>query len=185
MNGGSALRFGGGIQIQQVKDLRINERIRAREVRLIDENGNQVGIVPTREALERAREVGLDLIEIAPNADPPVCRIMDYGKYKYEANKRVKEAHKKQRATEIKGIRMRPRTDEHDYQFKLEHVKRFLKAGDKVKATVIFRSREIAHPEFGRDSLERLARDTADIAVVEKPPSLEGRTMTMILSPKN
>jgi len=163
----------------------VNERIRVREVRLIDENGNQVGIVPTREALDRARSVGLDLIEIAPTADPPVCRITDYGKYKYEKSKKEREAHKKQRATELKGIRMRPRTDEHDYLFKLRNTRRFLQAGDKIKATVIFRSREITHPEFGRDSLERLARDTADIAVVEKPPSLEGRTMTMILSPKS
>jgi translation initiation factor IF-3 len=162
----------------------VNERIRVREVRLIDDDGTQLGVVPTREALERARSKNMDLIEVAPTAVPPVCRIMDYGKYKYETSKREREAHKKQRAGEMKGIRMRPRTDEHDYLFKLRNTRKFLQEGDKIKATVIFHSREIAHPEFGRSSLERLAQDTADIAVVEKPASLEGRTITMILSPK-
>ncbi len=151
---------------------------------MIDENGTQVGIVPARQALDMAREKGLDLIEVAPMANPPVCRIMDYGKWKYEQGKREREAHKKQRSSEVKGIRMRPGIDEHDFQFKLKNALKFLKEGDKVKFTVIFRSREITHPEFARRSLQRIAEASQEIAVVEKAPSMEGRTMTMILSPK-
>lgn len=163
----------------------MNERIRAREVRLIDENGAQVGIVGIREALDNAKQKGLDLIEVAANANPPVCRIMDYGKYKYEQGKREREAQKKQRLTEIKGIRMRPGTDEHDFQFKLRNALKFLKAGHKVKVTVIFRSREFTHPEFARESLGRIAEIAAEEGVgrVDKPASMEGRTMTMILAP--
>jgi translation initiation factor IF-3 len=167
------------------KDFRVNERIRAREVRLIDEEGAQLGVVPIREALDTARSRGLDLIEVAPDAKPPVCRVMDYGKYKYEQGKRDREAQKKQKMTDIKGIRMRPGIDEHDFQFKLRNALKFLKAGHKVKVTVIFRSREFTHPEFARRSLGRMA-DTAKeegIGVVEKAASMEGRTMTMILAP--
>lgn len=134
--------------------------------------------------MELAREKGLDLIEVAATANPPVCRIMDYGKWKYEQGKRVREAQKKQRMTEMKGIRMRPGIDEHDFQFKLKNAQKFLQDGDKVKFTVIFRSREITHPEFARRSLQRMAEASDEIASVEKPPSMEGRTMTMILSPK-
>lgn len=144
-----------------------------------------MGIVPFRQAIESARERGLDLIEVAANANPPVCRIMDYGKYKYEQGKREREAQKKQRMTEMKGIRMRPGIDEHDFDFKLKNALKFLKEGDKVKITVIFRSREITHPEFARASLGKMAEAATDIAVVEKAPSMEGRTMTMILSPKS
>lgn len=151
---------------------------------MIDEAGTQVGVVPTRQAFEMAREKGLDLIEVAPTANPPVCRIMDYGKWKYEQGKKEREAHKKQHTTEVKGVRMRPGIDEHDLQFKLKNALKFLKEGDKVKFTVIFRSREITHPEFARKSLQRIAEEAQDIAVVEKAPSMEGRTMTMILSPK-
>lgn len=143
-----------------------------------------MGVVPVRDALDMARSRNLDLIEVAPSATPPVCRIMDYGKWKYEQGKRDREAAKKQHQTEIKGIRMRPRTDEHDFQFKLKNALKFLREGDKVKVTVIFRAREITHPEFGRQSLDRMAEAASEIAVVEKPPSMEGRTMTMILSPK-
>jgi len=171
--------------VEILKDLRVNERIRAREVRLIDENGAQIGIVSFREALETARDRGLDLIEVSPTANPPVCRIMDYGKYKYELGKREREAQRKQRMTEIKGIRMRPGTDEHDFQFKLRNALKFLKEGHKVKVTVIFRSREFTHPEFARDALGRIA-DAAkeqNLGTVEKPASMEGRTMTMILAP--
>lgn len=135
--------------------------------------------------MEIARERGLDLIEVAANANPPVCKIMDYGKHKYEQGKREREAQKKQRMSEMKGIRMRPGIDEHDWQFKLNNALKFLKGGDKVKITVIFRSREITHPEFARTSLNRIAEAAADIAVVEKAPSMEGRTMTMILGPKS
>ncbi|HUV03608.1 MAG TPA: translation initiation factor IF-3 [Armatimonadota bacterium] len=166
------------------KELRVNERIRARECRLIDETGAQLGIVNVREALSLARGKGLDLIEVAPTAAPPVCKIMDYGKFKYEQGKREREARKKQHVSEMKGIKMRPAIDEHDFQFKLKHIQRFLQEGDKVKVTIIFRSREITHPEFARRSLDRLAEGTSEMAVVEKPPSMEGRTLTMILSPK-
>lgn len=190
MSAGRALQFAwpansarGDVEI--AKDLRVNERIRAREVRLIDENGGQVGVVSFREALETARERGLDVIEVSPTANPPVCRIMDYGKYKYELGKREREAQKKQRMTEIKGIRMRPGTDEHDLQFKLRNAVRFLKDGHKVKVTVIFRSREFTHPEFARDSLQKMADVVKEenVGTIEKPASMEGRTMTMILAP--
>ena len=137
-----------------------------------------------RDALALAREKGLDLIEVAPTAVPPVCKIMDYGKYKYEQGKREREARKKQHISEVKGISLKPDTNEHDFQFKLRHILRFLKQGDKVKITVIFRSREITHPEFARRALDRLAEETSEVAVVEKHPGMEGRTMTMILSPK-
>ncbi|MCX6375197.1 MAG: translation initiation factor IF-3 [Armatimonadetes bacterium] len=166
------------------KELRINERIRARECRLIDDAGQQVGIVNVREALAMARGKGLDLIEVAPTAAPPVCKIMDFGKYKYDQGKRDREARKKQHVSEMKGIKMRPGIDEHDFQFKLKHVQKFLTDGDKVKITVIFRSREITHPEIARRSLDRITQETAEMAVLEKPPGMEGRTMTMILTPK-
>lgn len=166
------------------KELRINERIRARECRLIGADGEQLGVVNVREALFMARDKGLDLIEVAPTAAPPVCKIMDYGKYKYDQGKRDREARKKQHVSEMKGIKMRPNIDEHDFQFKLKHVQRFLEDGDKVKITVIFRSREITHPEIARRSLERIIENTAEVGVIEKSPGMEGRTMTMILTPK-
>ena len=173
----------GDVVIQ--KDLRVNERIRAREVRLIDENGAQVGVTPFREALSYAKEKGLDLIEVSANANPPVCRIMDYGKFRYEQGKRERETQKKQRMSELKGIRMRPGTDEHDFQFKLRNAVRFLKGGHKVKVTVIFRSREFTHPEFARDSLNRMAEIIKEEAAgtVERAAMMEGRTMTLILAP--
>lgn len=150
----------------------------------MDENGGQMGVVPIREAMDIARSRGYDLIEIAPTASPPVCKLMDYGKFKYEQGRRDREAHKKQKTTEVKGIRLRPGTDEHDLDVKKKHLIDFLKQGNKVKTTVIFRSREMSHPEFARRSLEYLAEQVADIAVLEKPPSFEGRTMTMILTPR-
>lgn len=164
---------------------RMNERIRVREVRLIDEEGSQLGIMPTREALDLARSKGLDLIEVSPTANPPVCRIMDYGRFKYSESKKKKEAAKKSKTTEIKGIRLRPGTDEHDLMFKLRDAQRFLEEGDKVQVTVIFKSREASHPEIGRAQLQRLAEGTSDVAVVEQSPTLEGRRMTMLLSPKS
>jgi len=171
--------------VKIAKDLRVNERIRAREVRLIDENGAQVGIVSFREALETARSRGLDLIEVSPTANPPVCRIMDYGKYKYEMGKRDREAQRKQRMTEIKGIRMRPAIDDHDFDFKCKNALKFLKAGNKVKITVIFRSREFTHPEFAREALNKLAEAAKEegVGTIEKPAAMEGRAMTMILAP--
>lgn len=173
--------------VEILKDLKVNERIRAREVRLVDENGGQVGVVPFREALQYARERDLDLIEVAPNANPPVCRVMDYGKYKYELGKKERDAQKKQKMTELKGIRMRPGIDEHDFQFKLRNAIKFLKAGHKVKVTVIFRSREFTHPEFAKTALERMAEICKEegVGTTEKAAAMEGRTMTMILAPSS
>jgi translation initiation factor IF-3 len=153
-------------------------------VRLIDEEGEQKGIVALRFALELARDKGLDLIEVAPHAAPPVCKIMDYGKFKYEQSKRESEARKKSRATELKTVRMEPQIDEHDFQFKLRSVQKFLKEGDKVKISVMFRGRSITHPEFGKRLLEQVVQQCADMAAVERPPAFEGRTMTLILSPR-
>jgi translation initiation factor IF-3 len=144
-----------------------------------------VGILDIRDALEYARNRGLDLIEVAPNGKPPVCRVMDYGKYRYEQGKREREAQKKQRMSELKGIRMRPGTDDHDLQFKINNAIKFLKAGHKVKVTVIFRSREFTHPEFARESLGKMAEQAKETGVgtVERAAAMEGRTMTMILAP--
>ena len=144
-----------------------------------------MGIVPTREALDHARSRNLDLIEVAPQANPPVCRVMDYGKYKYEQAKRDREAQKKKKTSELKGIRMRPRIDDHDFEFKLRNALKFLKAGHKVKVTVIFRSREFTHPEFARAALEKMAQTAREegLGQVEKSAAMEGRTMTMILAP--
>jgi translation initiation factor IF-3 len=156
-----------------------------REVRLIGDDGSPVGILDIRDALEYARTRGLDLIEVAPNGKPPVCRVMDYGKYRYEQGKREREAQKKQRMSELKGIRMRPGTDDHDLQFKINNAIKFLKAGHKVKVTVIFRSREFTHPEFARESLGKMAEYAKEsgAGTVERAAAMEGRTMTMILAP--
>lgn len=162
----------------------MNERIRAREVRLIDEDGAQLGIIPGRDAQMMARERGLDLIEVSPMANPPVCKIMDYGKYKYEQAKRDREAAKRSKASELKTVRMHPKTEEHDYQFKLRNTIGFLKDGDKVKVSVQFKGREITHPEFGRRLLDRMAVESAEVANIERAPSLEGKIMSMILTPK-
>jgi len=162
----------------------MNERIRIREVRLIDDEGTQLGIMPTRDALDLARGKGLDLIEVSPTANPPVCRIMDYGKFKYDEAKKKREAQKKSKTTEIKGIRLRPGTGDHDIEFKLRDAQRFLQEGDKVQVTVIFKSREASHPEIGRAQLQRMVEGTSEVAVVEQSPTLEGRRMTMLLAPK-
>ena len=155
-------------------------------MRLIGEDGEQLGIISGREALDIAREKGLDLIEVAPNANPPVCRIMDYGRYKYEQAKRERETRKKSKVTEVKGVRIKSaRIDDHDYEVRVRDALRFLKEGDKVKVTVIFKSREISHPEIARNLLNRMIQDIGDSAIVEKTPSLEARTMTMILAPKS
>ncbi|WP_083774231.1 translation initiation factor IF-3 [Ammonifex degensii] len=167
-----------------VKEHRINEEIRAREVRLIDTDGTQIGIVPLSEALRIAEERGLDLVEVAPQARPPVCKIMDYGKYKYEMSKRDREARKKQRLVTVKEVKLRPNIEEHDFQVKARNVIRFLKDGDKVKVTIMFRGREIIHPQLGERLLERLKEEVAAVGVVERAPKLEGRNMVMILAPK-
>jgi translation initiation factor IF-3 len=163
---------------------RINERIRAPQVRVVDADGNQLGIMGSREANELAKARDLDLVEVAPNANPPVCRIIDYGKYKYEQSKREGEARKRQKTADLKGIRMRPRIDEHDLMTKISRTKKFLSDGDKVKVTMLFRNREMTHPEFARRSMDRLADEVKEVGVVERPPLLEGRQMIMILSPK-
>jgi translation initiation factor IF-3 len=158
--------------------------IRAREVRVVDDEGGQLGIISTAEALALAEQRGLDLVEVAPDAQPPVCRIMDYGKYKYQQNKRATEARKKQVRVEIKEVKMRPKTDEHDYQFKLKNARRFLEEGNKVKLTIMFRGREVTHPEFGKRLIERLVTEVADIGQPESMPNMAGRFMIVVLAPK-
>jgi len=162
----------------------VNERIRAREVRVIDDEGKQIGLLPPHQALKLAREKGLDLVEISPTAVPPVCKIMDYGKYLYQLNKKLHEQRKHQKSIHLKEVKFRPRTDEHDYQFKKNHVLRFLSEGDKVKATVVFRGREMAHPEIGRRMLERLIKEIGEVGQVEMAPFMEGRLLMAILAPK-
>lgn len=158
--------------------------IREKEVRLIDPEGNQIGIIPLEQAQEKAASFGLDLVEISPNAKPPVCKIMDYGRYKYEQTKKMQEAKKKQSTTQIKEIKVRPKTGDHDLQVKIGHIKRFLGNKDKVKVTVMFRGREITLSELGREVLQRIAEETEDLSVVEQYPKFEGRTMVMVLAPK-
>ena len=153
-------------------------------MRVIDPDGNQVGIMPTYKALATAGDFGLDLVEISPNANPPVCKIMDYGRYKYEQTKKQQEAKKKQSTFQVKEIKIRPKTGEHDLDIKIGHIKKFIGKKDKVKVTVMFRGREISLSELGRDLLERIVEKTDDIAIVEQYPKFEGRTMMMILSPK-
>jgi len=165
------------------RDLRINHQIRVREVRVIDENGEQLGILPTHEALAMAQERDLDLVEVAPNARPPVCRLMDYGKFRYEQSKREREARKRQKVLTLKEVRMSPKIDSHDLQIKMRNAERFLKDGDKVKITVRFRGREIVHADIARQKLTEMAEELKDISVVERPPKLEGRQMIMILAP--
>jgi len=174
-------REGGKVTIQSP---RINRRIRIPQVRVIDEDGTQVGVIPTSEALAMAEERDLDLVEVSPKARPPVCKIMDYGKYMYQMNKRAKEAKKRQHVTHLKEIKMRPKIEPHDYAFKTRHAREFLDEGDKVKCTVIFRGRELAHKELGRRLMERAIEDLSDIANVEVSIRSEGRSMTMVLSPK-
>jgi translation initiation factor IF-3 len=166
------------------KRVNVNRRIRAREVRLIDAEGNQVGVVPISEALSVAESSGLDLVEVSPNVSPPVCRIMDYGRYKYQQNKKLQEGKKRQSTFQVKEIKLRPRTGEHDLQVKLRHIKRFIENNDKVKVTVFFRGREMAHMELGVAMMQRVVDETAEYAVVEQAAKREGRIMIMVLAPK-
>jgi translation initiation factor IF-3 len=166
------------------KEHQINEAIRAREVRLIGVDGSQLGIKPLKEALKIAQELNLDLVNVAPQAKPPVCRIMDYGKFRYEQSKREKEARKNQKQVQIKEVRLSPSIEENDIQTKLRNVRRFLEKGDKVKLTIRFRGREITHQELGRRVLDRMAEEVKDISEIERQPKLEGRQMIMILAPK-
>ena len=163
---------------------RYNEFIQSQKVRVIDENGENLGVMFTREAFEQAQEVGLDLVEISPNSDPPVAKFLDIGRYKYEAQKKANEQRKRQKTQEIKEIKMRPNIDDHDYQVKMRKVFEFLEEGDKVKLTLRFRGREMAHNQLGMAVLQRVAEDTSDKAKIEQHPRLEGRQMLMVLAPK-
>jgi len=163
---------------------RVNEEIRNREVQLIDQSGTNHGTVPIQAALERAAEAGLDLVEISPNANPPVCKILDYGKYKFQAQKKAAEARKRQKIVEVKEIKLRPMIDDHDYDVKMRAMKRFFEEGDKVKVTLRFRGREMAHQELGTKLLDRVKEDLGPLAKVEMDARFEGRQMIMILAPR-
>lgn len=176
-------KTGGGLKIS-IKELIVNERIKAKDVRVIDLNGEQLGIMLLDDALKLARGKNLDLVNIAPQAKPPVCRIMDFGKYKYERRKKDREARKKQRIITVKEVKMRPNIEKHDFMVKVRNSMRFLEDGDKVKATVFFRGREITHPELGRKLCLQLAKEVDGVGVVEREPRMEGRNMVMILAPK-
>jgi translation initiation factor IF-3 len=167
------------------KDLRINEQIRVREVRLIRDEGEQQGIMPVVQAIAIAREQGLDLVEVAPQAAPPVVKIMDYGKFKFENEKKVRDSRKKQKQLKLKEIRMQPKIDDHDLDFKSKHIREFLAEGNKVKVTVRFRGRELAHTELGLDVLKDVLKRIEGEHVMDKSPAMEGRFMSMVLSPKS
>jgi translation initiation factor IF-3 len=166
------------------RELRINQRIRVKEVRLIGADGEQMGVVPTPEALIKAQESGLDLVEVAASSVPPVCRIMDYSKYKYEQEKKAKEARKHQRIMHLKEIKINPRIEEHDYQVKFHHLKKFLERGDKAKLTMLFRGREMSHVEIGKKVIERMIADLVETAEVEKGPFREGRNIIVNFMPR-
>lgn len=164
--------------------IRVNEGIRIKEIRVIGVNGEQIGVVPTSEALRMAKESGLDLVEVAPKANPPVCRIMNFSKYKYEQEKKERLARKKQRVIHIKEIKLKPNIEENDYQVKLRHLKKFLERGDKAKVTLIFRGREMAHTDIGINLMNRLMKDLSEVAMPERMPVLENKMMILILNPK-
>jgi translation initiation factor IF-3 len=163
--------------------VRRNEQIRAREVRVIGPEGEQLGILPRNEAIAAAKEHGFDLVEVAAAADPPVCRIMDYGRFKYEQQKKKQDAKKRQAVVQVKEINVRPKTDDHDYETKVRHIRRFLEEGDRCKVTVFFRGREIVHKDRGLSILERVVEDVRDVGKVEQEPRAEGRTLQMLLTP--
>lgn len=162
----------------------MNEQITIREVRLIDEEGNNIGVVSTEDARQRAERAGLDLVEVSPTASPPVCKILDYGRYKYEMQKRQNEARKKQKTIDVKEIKMRPNIDDHDYNVKMKAIHKFLAEGDKVKVTMRFRGREMAHQDIGQKLLERVREAVAEEAKVESSPKMEGRQMIMVIAPR-
>jgi translation initiation factor IF-3 len=166
-----------------VRDQRTNRRIRAREVRVVGPAGEQLGVLSIEQALDRAQAEGMDLVEVNPMAKPPVCKIMDYGKFKYEEKKKASEAKKKQIVVHLKEVKLRPKTEEHDYEFKVRNIKRFLEEGNKAKVTIVFRGREITHKELGSAILDDVNKDLKDVAVVEQMPRMEGRQMFMILAP--
>ena len=177
-------RLLGGVSTISRDSLRINEEIRIREVRVTSATGEQLGIMPTREALRMAEEQHLDLVEVAPKAKPPVCRIMDFGKYRYEQQKREKEAKKKQKIINIKEVKLRPNIEQHDFDVKLKNALRFVEDGNKVKVTIMFRGRELSHPELGKEVLGRVAERLGDAVSIERNAKLEGKNMTMIVAPK-
>ena len=182
-----ALGFRDGTEGTAIRSqkVRVNDQIRISPIRLIDADGEQLGIVSLDEARNRATEAVLDLVEVAPDARPPVCRLMDYGKFKYEEARQAREAKKKQHTMQVKEVKYRPGIEEHDYEFKTRHVRRFLEDGDKVKVTMMFRGRQLSHPELGLEVLERVVGDVDDIGKIESQPTREGRTMMMILAPLN
>ncbi len=163
---------------------RANEDIRVLQVRLIGADGSQVGVVAIQAALRAAEDSGLDLVEISPNADPPVCKLLDYGKFKYEAQKKANEVRKRQKTIDVKEIKMRPNIDGHDYETKLKAMNKFIDEGDKVKFTIRFRGRELAHPEIGRKLLDRIREDSEEVAKIESMPKMEGRQMIMVVAPR-
>src|SRR3954447_16343060 len=173
----------GPVPNQNKDEHRINERIRVPQVRLIDEKGEQVGVVDTREALQMARDRGLDLMEVSPNSSPPVCKICDYGKFKYEKKKKEHEAKKKQTVIKVKEIQLRPQTEEHDLEYKFKNVMQFLKEGDKAKITIMFRGREITYVDQGFKIMKQLAELVKDVGIVEAPPKIEGKKLIMVLAP--
>lgn len=173
-----------GVIGKKSDDVNVNESIRAKTVRLISADGQQLGVMPTLEALQVAKRDSLDLVEVAPNADPPVCRIMDYGKYKYQISKKVQESKKKSRAFQVKEIRIRPNTEEHDLGFKIRSLKKFLVKRDRVKVSVLFRGRELSYMGGGIELLKRVAEEVANEGTVEQPPTKEGWRLTMVIVPK-
>lgn len=175
----------GGVLVIGKESLRINEEIRIKEVRVTNADGEQLGIMATRDALRMAEEQHLDLVEVAPKARPPVCRIMDFGKYRYEQQKREKEAKKKQKVITIKEVKLRPNIEQHDFDVKLKNGLRFIEEGNKVKITIMFRGRELSHPELGQELLDRAVEKLGDAVVVERSAKLEGKNMTMVISPKS
>jgi len=165
------------------KEARVNRQIRAKEVRVIDPEGKQLGVLPLVEALRAATNAELDLVEVSSKSDPPVCRIMDYGKFKYQQSKKAHDAKKKQAVIHLKEVKMRPKTEDHDFQFKLRHIERFLKEGNKTKVTIVFRGRELAHPDLGRKMISRITEEAKEWGKVEQEAKFEGRNFIMILAP--
>ncbi|MEX0979914.1 MAG: translation initiation factor IF-3 [Gemmatimonadota bacterium] len=174
-----------GRKVIKEQRVRVNDQIRISPIRLIDDEGGQVGIVSLEDARERAAAKGLDLVEVAPEARPPVCKLMDFGKFKYEAARKAREAKKKQHVIQVKEVKFRPGIEDHDYAFKTRNARRFLEEGNKVKLTMMFRGRQMSHPEIGMEVLQRVTADLEDIAKVEMNAIREGRTMTMVLAPMN
>jgi translation initiation factor IF-3 len=177
-------RGGDSITVAKAPEVRVNDRIRVPQVRVIGDDGSQIGVLATREALQLAQSKSLDLVEVSPTARPPVCRIMDYGKFKYEQNRRARKAKKKQHQMQLKEVKMRPKIDDHDYDFKMNHARDFLNGRDKVKFTITFRGREMAHTEIGHELMKRILAELVDVAIVESPPRQEGRSINAVVMPK-